>query len=295
MSKVNVYQIVTDRIVKQLEAGVVPWRKPWTHRDLRPRNGATRKLYHGVNAMMLGCTPFDSPYWLTFRQAQMWGGHVKKGEQGLPVVFWNFVKREDQDSGEAKTVPFLKYYTVFNVEQCEGLPAKLLEKPAAIDFQPIEACEQIVASLPAGHAQIVHRGNRACYMPAMDMIQMPPRELFSSEQEYYGTLFHELVHSTGHATRLNRKGITDVQPFGSESYSHEELVAELGSAFVCGEAGIDVPGMQQNQAAYLGSWIRKLKGEPRLIVQAAGAAQKAADWLLNAKAEESEREEAMAA
>jgi antirestriction protein ArdC len=279
----SVYEIVTDRIVKQLEQGVVPWRRPWGGPDGQPRNAISRKPYRGCNVFLLASASYDSPAWLTYRQADTAGGHVRKGERGWPVVFWNIKEGVDKQTGEPRKLFILRYYTVFNVEQCDGLPSNLAGTPAPrLDFRPLDECERIVAGLPSDHAPIRHVGNQACYVPTLDEVRMPTADRFDSAEAYYSVLFHELTHSTGHASRLNRNGIADVAPFGSPTYSREELVAEMGAAFLCGQAGIDAPALVEQQAAYVGSWLRKLRGDVRLVVEAAAAAQRAADWLLQA-------------
>ncbi|HWB14473.1 MAG TPA: zincin-like metallopeptidase domain-containing protein [Pirellulales bacterium] len=284
MSKV--YATITSRIINLLEQGVVPWRRPWGGEGSEPRNACTRRAYRGVNVFLLSAAGYDSPFFLTFRQAAMWGGHVKKGEHGFPVVFWSIKDGVDEETGKARKIFILRYYTAFNVEQCEGLPSALLATPGPkLDFRPIERCEAILAGLPANRPSIGHGGPQAFYRPSDDSIAMPKPERFLSVEDYYATLFHELTHATGHPSRLNREGITAVAPFGSPVYSREELVAEMGSAFLCGHAGIDVPALQQNEAAYIGSWLKVLRGDSRLVVQAAAAAQKAADWILGTEAE----------
>jgi antirestriction protein ArdC len=276
----SVYDIVTERIVQQLEKGVVPWRRPWGGPEGAPRNADSRRPYRGVNVFLLSAASYDSPFWLTYRQADKWGGHVRKGEKGFPVVFWTEREKPDEE-GLVRKQFVLRYYTVFNAEQCEGLPGKLVETGGPkLDFRPIDQCERILAGLPTDHTAIEHHGGRACYCPGTDRITMPKPERFESAEAYYATLFHELAHSTGHATRLNRPGIAEMSGFGSPSYSREELIAEMGSAFLCGQAGIDVAPIQENAAAYLASWLRVLRADSRLVVQAAAAAQKAADWLL---------------
>jgi antirestriction protein ArdC len=292
----DVYAIVRDRIVKQLEQGVVPWRRPWGGTGSEPKNACSRKAYRGINAFLLSAAGYDSPYWLTYRQAGLWGGHVKQGQHAMPVVFWTVREKLDADSGETRRQFVLRYYSCFNVEQCEGLPDALLATDGPkLDFRPIERCEAILARLPANQPTIAHGGGRAFYRPSDDSVTMPKRESFASAEDYYAVLFHELTHATGHPSRLNREGITAVAPFGSPVYSREELVAEMGSAFLCGHAGIDVPAIQVNEAAYIANWLRVLKGDARLVVTAAAAAQKAADWLLGSVADETASEEGGAA
>ena len=286
--KVDVYSIITDRIISLLEAGTVPWQKPWTgirNADgsaVMPANFVSKKAYRGVNVFLLSAVRFTCPYWLTYRQASELGGNVKKGEKGFPVVFWKRLIVEDKVTKERKVISMLRYYTVFNIEQCEGIS---WEKPAPIpapetpSFNPIEECVRIVDAMPA-KPDIRHLGNRACYSPFLDIVQMPVAESFEKPEAYYSTLFHELTHATGHKSRLDRKGIsTELAGFGSETYSKEELVAEMGASFLCGFAGI-VNSTIDNSAAYIASWLRKLKDDRKLVVFAAAQAQRASDFIL---------------
>ncbi|MBL8879300.1 MAG: DUF1738 domain-containing protein [Phycisphaerales bacterium] len=279
----DLYQTVTDRIVAMLEQGVAPWRSPILGRTSagHPYNLASGKPYRGVNVFLLAFTAwakgYPSPHWLTFNQARQKGGVVKKGEQASMVVFWKKHEIEDKETGEAKTVPVLRYYSVFNTEQCDGVPAPGVPPFTPLDFRPIEAAAAIVSGYSDAPA-VTHVGSRAEYLPLSDAVRLPDPTRFVSAEEYYGTLFHEFAHSTGHSRRLNRGIDTKLAPFGSPDYSREELVAEMAAAFLCGQAGIE-PVTLENQAAYLQGWIRVLKGDKRLVITAAGAAQKAADWI----------------
>jgi antirestriction protein ArdC len=269
----SVYDIVTERILSELERGVVPWRKPW--HTLPPAKLVSKKHYRGINFFLLSLAGYGSQYWLTYRQAQALGGNVRKGEHGTKIVFWKFDKYETETAeGEAeeRKSAFLRYYVVFNLEQTEGLKALLTLPPA----RPIESAEAIVASMP--NPPVLEQGSRAAYTPSRDAVTMPSRTAFQSQAEYYSTLFHELTHSTGHAKRLAREGFDKPQLFGSESYSREELIAEMGSAMLCGVAGIEQSTVA-NSAAYLKSWTARLKGDSKLVVSAASAAQKAADYI----------------
>lgn len=269
----NVYQVITDRILQSLAQGVVAWRKPW--RTTTPMNLVSGKEYRGINVIMLHTSSFESPYWLTFNQARTLGGTVCKGERGTPIVFWRRDEERDE-KGEPEERFVLRYFTVFNIAQCQGVKAPTVEPRPA--FDPIAACERIVAGF-AGRPRIEHGGAVACYVPALDNVRMPSREAFSSSPEYYSTLFHELTHATGAAHRLARKGILDRAGFASHAYSFEELIAECGAAFLCAEAGI-VNATLDNSAAYIASWSKKLRTEPRWLVHAAGQAARAADLVL---------------
>jgi antirestriction protein ArdC len=281
--KFDLYTEVTNQIVAMLEQGVVPWRSPILGRSTagHPQNLESAKPYRGVNVFLLAFTAFakgyGSSYWLTFNQAKTHGGSIKKGEKSSMVVFWKQLEATDEKTGEKKQVPLLRYYNVFNVEQCDGIGAPDADPFMPTDFKPIEAAEAI-ANAYAGGPRIEHGGQRAFYRPMTDSVQMPERVRFTSSEEYYSTLFHELAHSTGHSTRLNRGLDSDPQPFGSPDYGKEELVAEMASAFLCGHVGIN-PAVVENQAAYVQGWLKQLKNDKKLIISAAGAAQKAADLI----------------
>jgi antirestriction protein ArdC len=275
----NVYEIVTEKIVKQLEAGAAPWSKPWTSKPAA--NLISQKEYRGLNTFLLGSQGYASQYWLTYAQAVKLGGHVKKGEHSSLVVFWNIgeertvVNRETGKERQSKPV-LLRYYSVFNLVQTEGIAEKLgLDKQTAV-VPSIADCESIVVGMPNPPKRTQH--GKACYWTANDTIGMPAKELFASPEEFYSTLFHELGHSTGHASRLNRPGIMEKHSFGDADYSREELVAEMTAAMLCGVTGI-APAVIDNSAAYLQNWIRVLKGDSKLLIQAASAAQKAADYI----------------
>lgn len=284
----NVYEIITDRIVALLEGGVVPWRKPWTDGHHQPRNLVSKKLYRGVNVLVLSHSGHSSPWWLTFKQAKELGGYVRRGQKGSPVIFWKWLDRKDEtDNGEQETrrVPLLRYYTVFNVEQCGGLSDKVPEVEAVKVFEPIAAAEGLVRWMPSP-PRIQHVEPRAYYRPADDLVNLPRRELFASPEDFYCTLFHELSHATGHPTRLNRQGVTELAAFGSHTYTREELVAECGAAFLAAEVGIE--STLESSAAYIGGWLKKIKEDKRLVVLAAAQAQKAADYVLGRLKEDAE-------
>lgn len=286
MSNDKVKEVVVAKLLEAMESGTIPWRKPWKNSGFAPQNIAGRK-YRGLNWFILGLMPYALPVYLTFNQAKKMGGTVKKGEKGIPVVFWKMLVKEED--GEKKTIPMLRYYTVFNISQCEGvaLPKRYQVAPVQT-FNPIEKAEAIWASYP-NQPTVKHGGDRACYIPKLDEINMPTKEQFMSSEEYYSTLFHEGTHATGHKSRVGRKEIEQVGIFGSMDYSLEELVAEMGSAMLCAEAGIDQPVLE-NQAAYLKSWYSKLSSDPGMLITAAARAQKATDYILN-RAEEKESED----
>ena len=287
----DLYQEVTDRILKFLEEGTVPWRNPikrgggagW------PLNLHSNKRYRGVNVFLLAMTSwavgFGSDYWLTFRQAKKLGGSVCQGEKSTMVVFWKQYETKDRESGEQITVPVLRHYHVFNVEQCDGIESPDALEPASEPFEALDQAEAIAENYREGPA-IYYGGTRAFYRPAVDVIRIPAPDHFSARESFYATLYHEMAHSTGHSARLDR-GLDDkLTPFGSPDYSKEELVAEMGAAFLAAVAGISPPTIEQS-AAYIDGWRARLKADKRLVVSAAGAGQKAADWILGERFNES--------
>ncbi len=284
----DIYAIVTEKIVNLLEQGVVPWRRPWTSAGL-PRNLVSKKPYRGANFFLLSASKYISPFWLTMRQSNELGGHIRKGEESTAVVFWKIedAKRSTEDLDTEETDEktrrrfLLRFYRVFNLEQCE-LPQAVIGKLPKIEthqHDPIEAVEKIIAGMPNA-PEIVRAGSKAFYSPITDRVTLPPRELFISADEEACTAAHELSHSTGHEKRLGREGITELAPFGSPVYSREELVAELSAAYLCAEAGIS-NAVIRNQAAYVAGWLNKLRDDRKLLIHAAAQAQKAADFILN--------------
>lgn len=285
-----VFDVINDRIVRMLDEGIVPWRKPWragTGEGSRPRNVDGRP-YSGINAFHLSLLGYSDPRWLTYKKATELGGSVRKGEKGAPVVFWKqLVIETENDNGETvkKRVPMLRYFTVFNVEQCDGLTVKPL--PAAPVAEPVEGADTILALLDTlqdtmpNHPTIKHDGgDRAYYTPATDTIHLPKVESFHTPQGFAETATHELTHSTGHPSRLNREGVAGFDHFGSDQYAREELVAEFGAAFVMAELGIETPESTENLAAYIAGWKSRIAEDPKVLVVAAGRGEKAADYIL---------------
>lgn len=282
----DVYARVTERIIADLEKGVRTWMKPWAAEHAAGR--ITRPLrhngmpYRGMNILLLWgeavAKGYAAPIWMTFKQALEFEAHVRKGEHGSLVVYANSVTRtETNDAGEdvEREIPFMKGYTVFNVEQIEGLPAHYYAQPE----NPLPISERIEAVdgfIKATGAAIHHGGNRAYYAPAPDRIQMPPFEAFKDKESYYATVLHESCHWTKHESRLDRD--LGRQRFGDAGYAREELVAELGAAFLCADLGI-TPEVREDHADYIASWLNVLKEDKRAIFSAAAHAQRAADFL----------------
>lgn len=296
----TVYEIVTERIIAKLEQGVIPWRKPWRGPG-RPLNAISRRPYNGVNFFLLAASRFASPFWLTWNQAKELGGSIREGERSEIVVFWKAYHRDNRDGTQieehdpemaddagsleslgARRRFVLRFYRLWNVEQAE-LPdnarARFQIETHTID--PIAEAERIIAAMP-DPPSIEYRGALAFYRPSTDTVVIPPRETFVSPEGLYESIFHELLHSTGHPKRLARPGIAESIHFGSERYSREELISELGAAFLCATAGIDNATLE-NHAAYLKGWLDALKADKRAIVQAAAQAQRGADYVLNVK------------
>jgi antirestriction protein ArdC len=282
MSK-EIYEMVTNKIIESLNKNIVPWHKPWDCNNA-PRNAKTKRAYNGINVMLLNCEQVIKSYkknlWLTYKQAIELGGNVKKNEHSTFVIFWNFFKKDE--NGFEKTIPLLKYFKVFNIEQCENL--KLKEDVNEKEFNDILVCEDVINNMPNKPEVFIGGTDRACYIPSVDKVCMPDKKQFHNEEGFYATFFHELVHSTGHEKRLNRKTI-GTSSFGSETYSKEELVAEVGSAMLNSLCGIDSKTIEQSQA-YCKSWVKKLKDDKQMIVKAASAAQKAVDFILQKKLED---------
>ncbi len=285
-NRIDVYTRVTNSIIEQLERGVRPWFKPWNAENAAGR--ITRPLrhdgkpYNGINILMLWASAEDQgfacPYWMTYQQAQRWGGHVKKGEHGSPVVYASsFTQTETGDDGQAseQEIPFLKQYTVFNAEQCEGLPAVFYELAQA-PAEKLERIDRAEAFFAATKADIRYGGNRAYYAIQDDRVQMPPFESFRDAESHAATLAHELTHWTRHPSRLDRD--LGRKRWGDEGYAIEELVAELGSAFLCADLQI-TPQVPECHASYIDNWLKVLKDDKRAVFSAASLASKAVDYL----------------
>lgn len=287
MKNDNIYQMVNDRIIAEMEKGIIPWQKPWNGGECCISH-TTGKPYSWLNQLMLGGKVGE---WLTFKQCKLEGGNVKRGEKGSPVVFWSFndkkVKDVDADGNEVIRIvrghPFLKYYTVFHIDQCEGIKPKFEKELKVYDNDPIEAAENIVKTYFDREACTlnVYRSAKAFYSPSTDSVTVPQMSQYEVKEEYYSTLFHEMTHSTGHESRLTR--IVKVAAFGSENYSKEELVAEMGAAMLVSTAGIECEKAFRNSVGYLQGWLKALSNDNKLIVLAAGKAEAAVKYILNGK------------
>ena len=280
------YGKVAERLIDMMRQGVAPWSKPWavtTSRDpFAPHNGATGRYYRGFNRLYLGLIMaehgWSDPRFMTYKQASEQGGQVRRGEKGTLVVFNSPVEKKDKATGEVTDRFWLtKGYTVFNVAQIDGLDLEPIAASDRPDFDEHEEAQDIADGwIAAEKIGLTHGGDRACYSPLFDTITMPEGTDFTTREHYYQTLFHEIIHSSGHEKRLKRLESTT---FGSDEYAKEELVAEIGAAMLYATAGLDLD-LTQHSAAYLKAWADRLEDDPGLLVTAANAAERAAEYVL---------------
>lgn len=288
--KINIYKIVTDKIIESLEHNEIPWKQQWNLSSFKNIRGTD---YRGINILLLAISShkhnFHSPYFLTFNQIRNLKGKIKKGSKATKVIFWKFIEKKvinkDTDEVEIEKMPYLRYYNVFNIDQTIDIPEDKLPKPTNGNAKPIEKCEKVIRDYK--DSPVIIKGQPA-YSPLTDTITIPDIKDFVKEESYYSCLFHEAIHSTGSEKRLNRDGIVRHDNFGSELYSKEELIGALGSSFLCNLAGIENETIENNEA-YIKGWLLVLKSDRKMIVSAAGKAQKATDYILgNNKEEENE-------
>lgn len=281
MANFNIYEEITNRIIKQLENGNIPWHKPWSGIASGAYNRISKKPYSLLNQMLL---MHDGEY-ATYKQWSDIGGKIKKGEHAEMVVFWKIFEVEENNNGkvEKRSIPLLKYINVFHVSQVEGVEP-INGKP--IEHNPIEEAEKIKSDYARRENILINEivSDRAFYSPMKDFIQVPCKEQYKDIMEFYSTLFHEMIHSTGHKDRLGRIDSTKkIASFGNEEYSKEELIAEIGSAFLMNHVGIETPKTFKNSAAYIQSWLKVLRNDNRFIVSASSKAEKAMKYILDGK------------
>ena len=300
-TKMNIYAMVTERIIKQLEKGIVPWQRPWSGASLADGgaiNYCTRKPYSYLNQLLLG----REGEWLTFKQVKAQGGSIKKGAKSGVVVYYTTVtksKREkENEDGESivetvsqlHTFPILKYYNVFHISDCTGIESKIKEVQPNENIKPVDAAENIINGYLERESGLKFQNDKvsgdAYYSPSQDMVVVPKLSQYEIVEEYYSTTFHELTHSTMHPNRCNRKSDMKSSMFGSEDYSREELVAELGSAMLCNASGLDCDKAFKNSVAYIQGWLSKLKNDNKMIIWASARAEKAAKYIIGIKDEE---------
>jgi antirestriction protein ArdC len=281
----KVAEIITNKIIEKLKQGIVAWHKTW--KIARPQNFVTKKVYRGINILLLNMTDFSCPFWASFKQIQELGGKVKKGEKSTMVVYWKILEKQEtvkRENGKKENVihkiPLMRYYNIFNLEQTTGIKYKVEKQ----EFNKIEKCEEVIAGYK-DKPEVKHNLEKAYYAIILDYISIPNKKQFETEEGYYATLFHEYIHSTGAEHRLNRKTVAQAGVFGSENYSKEELVAELGASFLSAITGIEQKTID-NSASYIQNWLEQLQNDTSLIIYASAQANKAIDYILNGKKEE---------
>jgi len=288
MDKKSIHEQVTDSILALLEKGTLPWRRPWQTSGTAlavPANVISKRPYHGINRVILWTSALVAGYpthaWATYRQIQEAGGQVRKGEKGTRVMLYRPLEQNDENDAtgseegetegkDAKPSRIARVFTVFNLAQCDGLAAP--EQSETVSADPIPAAREFLANV---NARVQYGGDRACYIPSLDLIQLPPLEAFTSAEAFFATSLHEHVHFSGHPSRLNR--LEKWAPFGSEAYACEELVAELGAAFLCAE--LSIKGELEHHASYLQNWLGVLKQDKTALFRAAADASRAAEYL----------------
>ncbi len=278
----DINRMITERLIERIRATKnLPWKKPWSSPELVPRNLISKKNYRGINAFLLHAMGYESPFWLTMKQANALGGKVRKGEHSTPVVFWKFFEPEEDDNVQEDQPPrryaMLRYYRVFNAAQCDGLKVENGPPAATKQSSDRSTAAEVIQGMP-NPPTILFGYRQACYRKTIDRIHMPTKDRFDSSDSFYETLFHECSHAVGHSSRLNRKSLMESKGFGSELYSQEELVAEMTAGFLCGHCGI-LAKVEENSAAYLKHWIEKLEADPSLLLKAGSQAQKAYDYI----------------
>ena len=285
----DVYQVVTDSIVEAMETRqVIPWQKTWSSNTIAPMNYYSKHIYRGINALMCGISPYNVPFFLTLKQVNILGGKVSKGAKSIPIVFWkayykdkdgNTIReKEAKQTGYASKALFPKYYRVFNIEDVENVTFDLPEVEIRSEGQVISKAEKLIGSFP--HPPIIDHQQTfsPSYQPITDLIKMPQAIQFDSSEEYYVTIFHELIHATGHEKRLKRKGIMETSFFGSLTYSEEELIAEIGASFLASLSGIE-SSVFNNSVAYLQGWVQAFQNDKKMIIRAASQAKKAVEYI----------------
>ena len=295
--KQNIYNTVTNRFIDALKNGAPPWTRPWSETSAkvmtRPVNAVTDRKYSGINVTILWTAAtsngFNRDRWLTYNQARNAGGHVRRGEKGTVAILYRDIEvRRKDDSGDLildsngnvikEKIKFIKGFTLFNVDQCEGLSEEIVDGSTSSEEPPVwESHEEIESLLDSNGVQIRHDCDQAAYYPKDDVVRMPVKKAFKTDSCYYSTLLHEVVHWTGHQSRLNRPGIAKPLDYSKSAYAFEELIAEIGSAFLCAEFGLNC---DLRHESYVISWISELENDPKAIFATSALAWKARNYLL---------------
>jgi len=273
----KVYDILIDKVCDLIEEKkMLPWQCPY--QSVNPTNFITKKSYRGFNKLYLSFLRFESQYFVSFKQARQLGGSIKKGQNGFPVIYYNFIEKK-KESGKVESIPFAKYSTVFNLDQCENIDTSKIEsiKNETLEFDPVEAAENIINNYKTIPAIEYDKSFQSCYIPSKDVVRIQNKEYFSGVNEFYSTIFHELVHSTGSKKRLNR--FLEGTSYSKAEYSKEGLIAEIGAFTLCREAQIETT--LDNSTAYIQSWIKVLKNNTSWLFSAASKAEKATNYILN--------------
>ena len=282
------HELIADKIIESLESNLIPWKKPWT--SFNPRNLTTQKEYRGINHILLSMVPTKYPFFVTFNQVKEIGGTILKGSKSAPVFFYSPIKKidenyknEDESQLSVKSYWFMKQYSVFTLEQVDNVDLNMFIPDELYDFKPVMQAENLINAFLQDQLIQVKPAQKAAYSPSLDYIVMPQNNQFHSVDGYYSTMFHEMIHSTGHEKRLKRAGFdTTYHRFGSKGYAFEELVAEFGAAMLANYCGVDTSLESGQNAAYINSWLKVIKDDPTICYKAASQAQKAVDFILNA-------------
>lgn len=279
------HELISDKIIESLESNNIPWKKPWT--SFNPRNLTTQKEYRGINHILLSMVPTKYPFFVTFNQVKELGGTILKGSKSVPVFFYSTIKKDDSNKQEGEIASkdssywFMKQYSVFTLEQVDNVDFNMLIPDELYDFKPVMKAENLVNAFLQDQLLSIKPAQKAAYSPSLDYIVMPQKNQFHSVDAYYSTIFHEMIHSTGHEKRLKRAGFdTTYHKFGSKGYAFEELIAEFGAAMLANYCGVDTSLQDGQNAAYINSWLKVIKDDPAICYKAASQAQKAVDFIL---------------
>ena len=275
--RIDVHEIVNNRIIELLEQGIVPWRQNWSERGL-PRNLISKKVYRGINIFLLNALEYKENWFLTYKQAKELGASIRKGENAHKVIYWKWQEENEELTNEHKKRPNLRYYLVYNIDQIENIPPEFIPESDIRHNDVIGNCEKIIAEMPRS-LEISVEDDMPYYHVGYDYINMPPLEFFQSNEEYYQAVFHEMIHATGHERRLNRQELMRLNDTFNYKYSVEELVAEMGTCYLKAVTGLSLD--LKGNTAYIDNWLKFIRENKRALVYAGTQTQKAVDYILN--------------